>query len=212
MKNYILLKLDNMTLKYPLNIILVTIEKKYQDTERGLLIDTTYHPEEYATLKGIVHSVPDKVGNEYWRRKTNMIIRPGDEIWFSYSIIYNYTRLENGETPTYKNLIVYEGVEYWKVDYAEVFCVVRDGKIIMPYEYVLLEPLKDNRDLRSSSGLVLGTNETFNDRALVKALPDIEMDCKVGDMIPVEERYVQQYQMLGGLHFIIPSRRLIAKF
>lgn len=199
-------------LKCPLNTILVTIEKKYQDTEKGLLIDTTFSPEEYATLKGVVHSVPDKLGDEYWREKTNMIIREGDEIWFSYGVIYQYERYEEGETPTYKNLVCYNGEEYWKVDYSEVFCVVREGKIIVPNQYVILEPIKNEKELFSKSGLSLSDNVTFQDRATIKAMPEIEVSCEVGDVIPVETKFVQQYQMLGGLHYIIPARRLIAKY
>jgi hypothetical protein len=198
-------------LKCPINTILVTIEKKYQDKEKGLLIDTTYHPEEYATLNGIVHSVPDRLANEEWRDKSEMIIRPGDEIYFSYGVIYRYSRYEGNETPGYRNLVCYQGKEYWKVDYSEVFCIVREGKIIMPNQYVLLEPMKSEQQY-SSSGLLLESAEYYQDRARVKAMPAVEVDCKEGDILPIETKFVQQYQMFGSLHYIIPVRRLIAKF
>jgi len=201
-----------MTLKCPFNKILVTIEKKYQDKEKGLFIDTTYHPEEYATLKGVVHSVPARLKNEHWREETQQIIQPGDEIWFSFYVVYSFTRYENNETPSYKNLIVFEGQEYWQVDYSEVFCVKRGDEIIMPYQYVLLEPMKDDRNLKSKSGLIITHNETFQDRAKVKALPKINVDCTIGDIIPIEQQYVQKYRLFDSLHYILPVRRLIAKF
>ena len=208
----VILKLYIVTmLKCPVNKLLVTIEKKYQDKLGNLFIDTSFFPEEYATLKGIVTSVPNKLENEYWRGKTDMIIETGDEVWFSYGIIFDYKRYENGETPSYKNLITYKGQEYWKVDYNEVFCVVRDGKILIPTEYILLEPIADNSESKTASGLVLGKKAIYSDRARVVAAQE-GVDCKPGDIIPLESQYIQQYNMLGKVHYIVPSRRLIAKY
>lgn len=198
-------------LKCPISKLLVTIEKKYQDKSGALFIDTSFHPEEHATLKGIVHSVPNKLGDEYWRGKTNMIIKAGDEVWFSYGIIYDYKRYENGETPSYKNLINYQGQEYWRVDYSEVFCVVREGKILIPTEYILLEPIADNTEKKLASGLVIGHAAIYGDRAKVVATQE-GIDCKEGDIIPLEFQYVQQYNIFGKVHYIVPARRLIAKY
>ena len=198
-------------LKCPVNKLLVTIEKKYQDKSGNLFIDTSFHPEEYSTLKGIVHSVPDILGDEYWRGKTDMIIRVGDEVWFSYGVIYDYKRYENKETPSYKNLVTYAGQEYWKVDYNEVFCIVREGKILIPTEYILLEPVSDVSDNRLASGLIVSKNETYQDRGRVVAAGSW-IDCKQGDIIPLEQQYIQKYNMFGKPHYIVPARRLIAKY
>lgn len=189
---------------------MVSIEKKYQDEQGSLNIDTTFRPEEYATLKGVVVSVPDRVDEQYYTGKIDQLVRIGDEVWFSYSVIYDYKVYREGETPVYKNLISYNGEQYWKVNYEEVFCVVRGGEILMPTQHVLLAPIKDER---VSSGLISVTQKmVYDDRATVVAMPSTSISCKVGDVVPLEKEFVQKYMIFDKPHYIISTRRLIAKF
>lgn len=195
-------------LKCPVNNLLVTVDKKYNDNIGGLLLDTSFEPEQYATLNGVVISAPDKVEQDYWRTKIQMNIKPGDEVWFRYGVIFDYKSRREGETPEYKNLIVYEGKEYWKVDYSEVICIVRDGQISVPTAHIIAEPVQE----RQSSTLLSVTHKnTAEDKGRVVASPDW-INCSKGDLIPLEKEYVQKYQMFGKLHYVIPARRLIAKF
>lgn len=198
-------------MKCPINKLLVTIEKKYQDKSGALFLDTTFQPEEYATLKGIVYSIPDRVDKESFRN-VEQLARVGDEIWFSYAIVFDYLIRREGETPVYRNLIAYEGSEYWQVDYSEVFCIVRDREILMPNQFVLLAPVKDNGSDQQASGLFsVKKNEVYEDIAEVVAVPK-SVNCVKGDIIPFEPEYLQKYIMFDSPHFILPARKVVAKF
>lgn len=198
-------------LKAPANKILVQIEKKYQDKIGDLFIDTTYEPEEYATLCGKVVSVPDYIDDDPFRSKINQVVRPGDEVWFSYGIVFDYKVRREGETPEYKNLIVYEGEEYWQVDYGEVFCVRRDGKILIPTQNIILKPVEAQQQETKSGLVLISKSAQSQDVAEVVAVPD-DLKCVIpGDRIPVEDEFKQRYILFGEQHFIIPVRRLIAK-
>lgn len=200
-------------LRCPINRLLVTIDRKYQDTQGNLFIDTTFQPEEYATLKGKIVSIPDRVEHEYYKGSIEQLARVGDEVWFSYSVVYDYLVYRNGETPVYRNLVPYEGEEYWKVNYEEVFCVVRNGKILMPTQHVLLAPIEDNGSDKLESGLTsIIKKSIFEDRAQVVAMPASSVSCEVGDIIPIEPEFVQKYIIFDKPYYIIPARRLIAKF
>lgn len=194
-------------MRCPVNKLLVTIEKKYQDKEGNLLIDTSFAPEEYATLKGVVVSVPDKVEDVYYKGHIDQIAKLGDEIWFGYGVVYDYEVYREGETPVYRNLIQFEGEEYWAVRYEEVFCVVRNGEILMPTQHVLLSPVQ----VATISG-ALTSLEKPKDRGRVIAVPEMDISCKEGDIVPIEKEFTQEYIIFGKPHYIMPVRRLIAKF
>lgn len=172
------------------NYILCEIEKKFQDQNGGLFIDTTWQPEEYSTLEGIVVSAPVRIVSDRHRKVTGEV-KEGDKIFFSYSVIFEKLLQPDEDTPVYKNLVLYEGKEYWKVDMGEVFCVISD-EIKMVTENVLIEPIDDE------SGTVIG-------------MPNINLSCNVRDVVCFEPKYVQRYNILGKEHYILPSRRIIAK-
>ncbi len=198
-------------IRCPLDRLLVTIDKKYQDKQGNLFIDTTFQPEEYATLKGTVVSVPDRVTEEYWKGSIDQLARVGDEIWFSYGVVFDYAVHREGETPIYKNLIVFEGEEYWSVRYEEAFCIVRDGKILVPTQHVLMIPVE--KDAQPTGGLISLIKSTVHeDRAMVLAMPEMEINCQPGDIVAIEMDFVQKYIMFDKPHYIIPTRRLIAKY
>jgi co-chaperonin GroES (HSP10) len=172
------------------NYILCEIEKKFQDTNGGLFIDTTWQPEEYSTLEGIVVSPPARIKSDRHRKITGTVNK-GDKIFFSYSVIFEKLLQPDEDTPVYKNLVLFEGKEYWKVDMGEVFCTISD-KINMVTENLLIEPIDDE------SGTVIG-------------MPNINLSCNVRDVVCFEPRFVQKYNILGKEHYILPSRRIIAK-
>ena len=198
-------------LRCPINKLLVSIEKKYQDKQGNLFIDTTFQPEEYATLKGTVVSIPDRVDDEHYKGDIEQLAKVGDEVWFSYGVVFDYKILREGETPVYKNLVSIGDDEYWLVRYEELFCIVRDGKILMPTQHVLLVPV--NRPIEKTSGLIsLHKSVVQEDRAMIVALPKSNISCKVGDIVPLELEFTQQYIMFDKPHYIFSTKRLIATY
>lgn len=193
------------------NFCIVEIERKFQDKQGNLIIDTTWTPEEYATMEGTVVSVPLRVENDSYRNIFGKV-EVGDRVVFSYGIIFHYLDQPDNDTPVYKNMILFEGKEYWKVDMAEIFCTVSPkGEIRMVTDNLLLERFHVEHSSQNITGIIL-PKEDNDHLVVVKAMPEnIKLSCKVGDLISVEPKYIQKYNILGSEHFITPSRRVLAK-
>lgn len=172
------------------NYILCEIEKKFCDERGSIVIDTTWDPAEYATLIGFVVSSPIKTISD--TRKITGSVKEGDKIFFSYSVVFDYVEQPGDDTPVYKNLLLFEGREYWKVHAAEVFCVINEGQVKMVTDNVLLEPVDD-------------------ETGVIKGMPETNLSCNVGDIVCFEPQFVQKYNIFGLEHYIIPARRVIAK-
>lgn len=197
-------------LKCPVNYCLVEIEKKFQDTQGDIAVDTTWTPEEYATLEGTVASVPAVIREDEYRNIFGEV-KVGDKVIFSYGIVFDYLSQPDNDTPVYRNLVFFEGKEYWKVDVAEIFCTVSpEGEISMVTDNALLERYVSRGNIEQ---LIPGF-EIFDDKehlVSVKAMPkNSNISCSMGDVVAVEPKYLQKYNILGQEHFIIPTRRILA--
>ena len=195
----------------PQNYILAEIEKKFQDKEGNLFIDTTWHPEEFTTLEGTVVSAPVRTESDNYRKLTGSV-KNGDKIFFSYGVIFDYKLQPDEDTPVYKNLVMYKGKEYWKVEIGEVFCKVNpDGSLEMVTDNILLEPVIKNKSRTGLEGFEI-IEQPEENTGIVKAMPsNINLSCNVRDVVCFEPRFVQKYNIFGKEHFIIPSRRVLAK-
>lgn len=81
-------------LQAPSDTILVEIRKRYDDEihfKSGvkLYIDPRYNPNFHTTIEGVVHSVP--VCLKYGNKAIKPIVKPGDEILFSYKTVGDIT-------------------------------------------------------------------------------------------------------------------------
>jgi hypothetical protein len=201
-----------MKLCCPENFLLVQIERKFQDKDGNLHIDPTWQPEEYVTLHGVVHSIPNKIIEDPDRPVMGSV-KEGDHVWFSYSPIYEYETQPDDETPIYKNLVMYNGEEYWKVHIGEVFCTVdKDGKIDMITDNALLTPVKRGMAEMQYGGLMLNLPATVENKGKVKAVPSkSDLGYLVGEVVCIEPKYIQKYSILGDWYYIVRTRRLLAK-
>ena len=174
------------------NFVLCEIEKKFQDSTGGIFIDTTWEPGEYATLEGVVVMPPIRFKSDLHRKITGEV-KKGDKIFFSYSVIFEYSLQPDDDTPIYKNLIIFEGKEYWQVEAGEIFCIEEpDGTLKMVTENVFIEPIDE-------------------ETGIVKAMPNINVSCNVRDIVCFQPKFVQHYNILGKEHYILPAKRIIAK-
>lgn len=183
---------------------LVETEKRFRDSDGGVFVDTTWHPELYAMAEGIVVSAPEIVKDDPYRRVTQNVIR-GDKVFFSYAVIFDYVRQPDGDSPEYRNMVLQGGREYWRVPLNEIFARKDEiGLWSMVADMIMVEPEKEEY-----SGLILTRHTKESGR--VKALPNENCDFSIGDIVFFEERYVQEYKIEGKDVFLIPTRRIIAK-
>jgi len=181
----------------PLNNALVEIEKKFQDKDGGIYVDPTWHPEDFATLEGVVVSAPVRTQSDNGRTVKGTI-KNGDKVFFSYGVIFEYESQPDEDTPVYKNLVLYEGKEYWKVNVGEIFCTVTDEGIKMVTDNVLIEPWQEEAITDNFFIPQVIKNET----GIIKAIPDnTNLSCVVGDKIAFESKFVQQYNIFGKIHY-----------
>ena len=137
--------------KAPMNNLFVTIEKKFMDTvtfDSGVTLykDTGFHPEEAAMLKAKVVSVPRAVQQREDYAGFRELPWIGATILMRYDVVFRYKDQPDRDTPIYKNMFVYEGQEYWKVDIQQVLGIFEagDGDLYGWNDYVICEPLEQN--------------------------------------------------------------------
>lgn len=128
----------------PLNTVYVTLKKKFYDTidfASGVKLyrDTSFHPEEQAMLEATVVSVPKGIMQRADYEGMQVAINPGDKILMRYDVVYSYIDQPERDTPIYKNVLLYEGQEYWKADIQKIFGIIWEDKIIMLNGYVLCD-------------------------------------------------------------------------
>lgn len=196
-------------IRYALNYCLVRIAKRFQDQQGNIKIDPSWHPEQYATMEGIVYSTPLSVENNLQRRVVTKV-NDGDRVFFSYTVVFGYDLQPDGQTPIYRNLVIQNGEEYWKVDVGDMFFKIVDDRIEMITEHVLMG-IVEHSEKNVIRSLVI-KNKIPQNRGIVKAIPpNKNLSVHVGDMVCFEPRFVQKYNILGQEHMIIQTHRLLAK-
>lgn len=286
------------------NHILVTLDKKFQDeliSDGGVKFykDTSFRPEWNTTIKGRVQSVPQKltVGDGKAqsmypdRPRIKQVVKPGDEIIFSYTVVMNRKEIENvGDVymrdqpknpyttiwsnpnglqivrvylnndkydiglfdvhsmtwvdklvncsesdvesfmgrymPTqnvgynYKNLLPYEDLDYWMVDYIAAIAIKRaEGVFDMVGEYCLLEPIHDPNNKTPDGELFVYNAEQSKDykatgKLLSIGLPlkgDKPLTVKISDTVVTDMRYVEKYEIDGHDYWVVRQKYIYGK-
>jgi co-chaperonin GroES (HSP10) len=102
-----------MTPKALINRILVTIDKKFQDLVGDIIIDTTIKPGWYATVIGKVKSVPELIDNDPFRKDIVRSVQVGDEIAFSYHVVFDQTYTDNAERVFFEEPLINPFITSW---------------------------------------------------------------------------------------------------
>jgi co-chaperonin GroES (HSP10) len=205
----------------PLNNLYVTIDKKFYDTiqfESGVTLykDTGFHPEESAMLEGLVVSVPRGIQDRYDYHGITMTVQPGDKILMRYDVVFAYKEQPDRDTPIYKNVLLYNNSEYWKVDIQKVFGKILDDRIEMFNGYVYCEPLEEKV---RPTGLILLPDSLKtverNDKMRVKYIgaPLIGqgmLGVRPGDIVYVQPDVAQRYEINLQYFYIIKQSHLLA--
>lgn len=120
----------------------------------------------------------------------------------------------------YKNILPYEGKEYWKVDYINAIAIKRkDGNFDMVGEYVLVEPIREPR-----RGYEQGLIEVYNleqdkdYRAIGRVISigeplkgKVKLSVKPNDTIVTDIRYVEKYEIDGHDYWIVRQKYIHGK-
>ena len=115
---------------------------KRSSIQNGASVD----PTDVVNIVGEIISLPLTVSEtpDYTGYSTEDL-KVGDIAIFSYKVIYDLIiKQEDGE-PVYRNLMQYQGKEYFLCDIRNLFGVIRDGEIIMVNGYVMLSEYEKNK-------------------------------------------------------------------
>lgn len=140
---------DNVTFSAPLNTVFATLEKKFYDSVTygsGVVLfkDTGFHPEESAMLEATVVSAPKAIMKRADYEGMEISLEPGDKILVRYDVVFAYSKQPERDTPVYKNVVLYEGKEYWKVDVQKIFAVILEEGMRMLNGYVCCDLLPED--------------------------------------------------------------------
>ena len=169
---------DLSMIQAPYNKIIVHPKTKYishiSDIMKRASIQNgaTVDPVDVVNIVGEIISIPQGIADTPdYQGYTTDDIRIGDIAIFSYKVIYDLIiKQENGE-PIYRNLIKFNGREYFSCDIRNLYGVIRGEEIIMVNGFVMLEEyekdhiimaqaLKKQKKAKSSRILHIGNSKS----------------------------------------------------
>jgi len=187
----------------------ITDLMKRSSIQNGASVD----PADVVNIVGEIVSIPQRITTDMQYEGYSIEdLRVGDMAIFSFKVIYDLViKQENGE-PIYRNLVNYNGKEYFSCDIRNLFGVIRDGEIIMVNGYVMLEEfeqdkiilsqtIKKTKRAKSSHIMHIGNNRQH--------LPNIQ--ASNGDLAYFNSDKVQHYEINGKKFIILQQDRILGK-
>jgi co-chaperonin GroES (HSP10) len=133
------------------------------------------------------------------------------DMWMSKYSFHKHTDI------SFKNLLVIDGKEYWKVDVANIIAVKTKDGYTMTGGNVLLEPHKkggiehQGRIILLSDSHRKGKNQaTATIKSIGKARKK-PISAKAGDEVYYDKRFAEQYDIDGDEFIILKQERILAK-
>lgn len=141
----------------PRDYLLVKVDKQYENevevAGNKLQLDTSFDPNWHVRIYGEIVQLPkcvtlyDKQGNVKDEAGIGTLhdVQVGDKVYFHFHTVHEENRIKY---LTEQNI--------YKLHHKQMFCVVRDGRIIMCNDRVLVQPKMESwDDIKSASGLIL---------------------------------------------------------
>ena len=182
---------------------------KRSSIQNGASVD----PADVVNIVGEIVSIPQQITNDIqYEGYSTDDLQIGDIAIFSFKVIYDLViKQENGE-PIYRNLVNYNGKEYFSCDIRNLFGVIRGEEIIMVNGYVMLEEfeldkiiiaqtIKKTKRAKSSHIMHIGNNRQH--------LPNIR--AKKGELAYFNSDKVQHYEINGKKFVILQQDKILGK-
>ena len=200
-------------MRTPKDIVLISTPQKYNNQieiagGQVIWIDTSFKPEHHVSISGYVEALPIMLSpNHYWHPKSTMDLEEGDKVYFNYMTIHP------------DNLIWYNDKEYYQVEYAQIFCYVRDGEMQMTNEWCFVEPLDmDKGSHYGNSDLIIPEAYRKEPNYQVGKLTHIgkplkgeaALECKPGDYVIYMKGANFATEVEGEIRYTIKQKHLYA--
>jgi len=182
---------------------------KRSSIQNGATVD----PSDFVNIIGEVISVPEKITDDRQYKGFSLDnIKVGDIAIFSYRVIYDLVVMADQEEPAYRNLIKYNGKEYFSCDIRNLFGIIRDGEIHMVNGFVMLAEFEANRIIiapsmknrkmtKSSKIMHIGGSKTH--------MPSLA--ASAGDFVFYNPEKAQHYEINGKKFIILQQDKILGK-
>lgn len=182
---------------------------KRSSIQNGASVD----PADVVNIIGEIVSIPQQITKDIqYQGYSTDDLQIGDIAIFSFKVIYDLViKQENGE-PIYRNLVNYNGKEYFSCDIRNLFGVIRGEEIIMVNGYVMLNEFEQDKIIMSQSLkkikrakyshiIHIGNNRQH--------LPNIQ--AKEGDLVYFNSDKAQHYEINGKKFIILQQDKILGK-
>jgi co-chaperonin GroES (HSP10) len=187
----------------------ITDLMKRASIQNGASVD----PSDVVNIVGEIVSIPATISDTRdYEGFTTEDLQIGDIAIFSYKVIYDLIiKQENGE-PVYRNLLPYNGKEYFLCDIRNLFGVIRGEDIVMVNGYVMLtefeedkiitpQAMKKHKKAKQSQIMHIGNPRT--------SLTPI--NAKNGDTVYFNSQKAQHYQINDKKFIILQQEKILGK-
>lgn len=204
----------------PLNNVIVQVESKYHKNitniakRAAINPGSQINPADAVNIYGKVISVPMSIsGRKDYEGYVTNDIYTDDIAIFRYDVIYDFISRGTSENQTFKNLLWFNGCEYFMADIQKVFGVIRAGEIIMVNGYCMIENMSNPSALilpqhlknvihaASATLTQIGRNRTHLKRIKAQA----------GDVVYYNPSVVQTYEINGKKFGILSQRQILGR-
>lgn len=200
----------------PLNIVYVQVNKKFYDTiptASGIVLYKyiAFHPENHSMCEATACSIPRAIQDRFdYQGMSVAEIAPGDRLLIRYDVIFHYQHQPDRDTPIYKNVLLYEGQEYWRVDVQQIFGILRKGSVQMLNGYIMCDPCEEKVQFGS-----FVTAEHFglrvrNDLFRIRHIEERGLGLHPGDVVHIRPGIAQHYETDWGNFSIIKQSHILA--
>ena len=130
------------------DFVFIKIDKEFEDTIKykslQLVLNPTYNTFQHVRIFGEVTNIPEKLNPE-WKIVPEVKVK--DRIYFHFHCICK------------ENRIHLNGQSIYKIPYNQIYCTVREGKIIMIGAHVFVRPeMQKEKEIVTGSGVITQTH------------------------------------------------------
>ena len=119
----------------------------------------------------------------------------------------------------YKNLLPYEGKDYWMVDYCNAIAIKKNNMYEMVGDFVLLQPIREPfRGTYEGSLEIYNIEQDTDYRAIAKVisigeplLGQAKLSVQPNDTIVTDIRYVEKYHIDGNDYWVVRQKYIYGK-
>lgn len=186
---------------------------------KNLFLDTDFKKYHYAVQCGEVVSTPIAI-TPYRKRynpnndsyedigfRNKIEIKVGDKLYFHHFVV--------GEN----NFDIIDGQKLYRCHYQDIYCIIRDSKIIMIEDWLLIEPILESEEnyQKNIGGIILLTKpnpEFIKQRGVIAHLSDMarENELEVGDEIYFAQDADYNMKIEGKEYYRMKLANILLKY